>query len=259
MKELEHIINEVGGQGKYQQRLLYFVLSPLFFFLPFSWMADVFFLQVPPHWCYHPMTNGLNETQLKAWKKCFLVENEDGSYNGCQLPLPNVTALELVWDNFTLPIDDIMDDKCPSLKWQNLIGYKNQTIIHSTCQRGWRFDQSEFTRTIPMDQEWVCDNEGYVADLYTYGRVGGILGAVFFSYIGDRFGRRLTFWITTAIICVLMTVKTFLSNYYSLYVVFKLVASACYVPTYQLPVTLITEISSPAYRTWAILMTWITW
>ena len=66
MKDLEDIINEVGGQGKYQRRLLYYVLSPLFFLLPLSWMSEVFYLNAPPHWCYHPMTKGLNDTQLKA-------------------------------------------------------------------------------------------------------------------------------------------------------------------------------------------------
>ena len=235
MKDLEDIIIEVGGQGKYQKRLLYLVLSPLFFLLPLSWMTEVFYLNSPPHWCYHPMTKGLNETELKAWKKCFLVENKDGSYEGCHIPLPNLTNIESVWDDLTLPLDILLDDeKCPSLKWKNVEGYHNQPIINASCQRGWMFDHSEFTRTLPMDQEWVCDNDNYIADLYTYSSVGSIIGGVLFSYIGDRFGRRLTFWITTGIICVFMTAKTFLSDYYALYVILKLVASACYISTYQL-------------------------
>ena len=260
MKDLENIIAEVGGQGKYQQRLLYFVLSPLFFLLPLSWMSEVFYLNVPSHWCYHPMTKDFvkNDTLLKAWKKCFLIENDDGSYDGCHIPLPNVTNIESLW-NLDVPIDIIKDDNCASLKWKNVDGYNNHDIINVTCEKGWRFDHSEFTRTIPIDQNWVCDDDHYVADLYTYGSVGSIIGGVVFSYIADRFGRRITFWITTGIICIFMTAKTFLPDYYPLYVLLKLIAAACYISTYQLPATLITEIASPSYRTWTILITWIMW
>ena len=110
-----------------------------------------------------------------------------------------------------------------------------------------------------MEQEWICDNKNYVADLYTYSIAGSIVGKLVFSYIADRFGRRITFWITTAVICVCMTAKTFLPDYYPLYVLLKLIAAACYISTYQLPATLITEIASPAYRSWTILITWIMW
>ena len=258
MKDLENIIDEVGGQGIYQQRLLYLVLSPLFFLLPLSWMTEVFYLSVPDHWCFHPMTEHLNETELKAWKKCFLIENADGSFDGCKIPLPNISNFDDVW-SMSSSIDVIMDDACPERKWESL-RISNYDIINATCEKGWSFDQSEFTRTIPTDQKWVCnDKHDYVADLYTYGQAGGIIGGVLFSYIADRFGRRLTFWITTAIICVFMTAKTFLVDQYTVYVILKVVAAACYVSTYQLPATLITEVADPAYRSWTILITWIMW
>jgi OCT family organic cation transporter-like MFS transporter 4/5 len=259
MKDLEDIINEVGGQGKYQKRLLYLVLSPLFFLLPLSWMSEVFYLNVPDHWCYHPMTHNLNNTELAAWKECFLIKNNDGSYDGCNIPLPNVTNIDSVW-NMTLSVDAITSETCAERKWDAVEGYDNQDTINATCRKGWMFDKSEFTRTIPTDQNWFCDEEhDYVADLYTYGQAGSIIGGIVFSYIADRFGRRLTFWITTAIICVLMTVKTFLLDYYSLYVILKLVAAACYISTYQLPATLVAEVADPSYRSWTILVSWITW
>ena len=258
MKDLETIIEDVGGQGLYQKRLLYFVLSPLFFLLPLSWMTEVFYLNVPNHWCYHPMTENLNHTALTAWKKCFLNENVDGSFDGCKIPLPNISNIEKVW-SMSVPLDIIMDEKCPERKWESL-GSQSYDIINSTCSKGWTFDKSEFTRTIPTDQKWVCDDShDYVADLYTYGQAGGIIGGVVFSYIADRFGRRLTFWITTAIICVFMTAKTFLVDHYTLYVILKVIANACYVSTYQLPATLITEVADSNYRSWAILIAWIMW
>ena len=261
MKDLEDIIEEVGGQGKYQQRLLYLVLSPLFFLLPLSWMTEVFYLNVPTYWCYHPMTENLTQTELAAWKKCFLYMNQDGSFDGCQIPLPKLSNMDEVW-SMSADVDIIMDtDKCSERKWESL-GITNYDIVNITCDkgRGWSYDKSEFSRTIATDQNWTyCGEHDYTADLYTYGQAGSIVGGVVFSYIADRFGRRLTFWITTAVICVFMTIKTFLVNQYTLYVILKVIANACYISTYQLPATLITEVANSTYRSWTILMTWITW
>ena len=260
MKDLEDIIKEVGGNGTFQKRLLYFVLGPLFFLLPLSWMSDVFFLNVPDFWCYHPMTQYFNSTELEAWKKCFLIENNDGSYDGCKIPLPNVADSNVVW-SMNISSELLMDEtSCRLNKFNAINGLKDRNIVNSSCKRGWAFDHSEFKRTIPIDQEWVCDdNHDYVADLYTYGSVGSIIGGALFSFIADRFGRRLTFWITTAMICIFMTAKTFLSDYYEIYVIFKIIASACFISTYQLPATLIAEVADTEYRSWTILVSWMMW
>ena len=260
MKDLEDIIKEVGGNSTFQKRLLYFVLSPLFFLLPLSWMSQVFFLNLPDFWCYHPMTEYLNSTELEAWKKCFLIENKDGSYDGCKIPLPNISDPDAVW-NMNISSELLMDDaSCPSQKFNSIDGFNNEDIVNYSCKRGWAFDRSEFKRTIPTDQEWVCDDShNYIADLFTYSSVGSIIGGALFSFMADRFGRRFTFWITTALICIFMTAKTFLSDYYSVYVVFKIIASACYVSTYQLPATLIAEVADSEYRSWTILVSWMMW
>ena len=47
MKEFEDLIDEIGGQGWFQKRLLYVVLAPLFFFLPLSWLNEIFLLHTP--------------------------------------------------------------------------------------------------------------------------------------------------------------------------------------------------------------------
>jgi hypothetical protein len=52
-------------------------------------------------------------------------------------------------------------------------------------------------------------------------------------YLGDLLGRRMIFWITTAIVIVFMAGKTFLAPYYVPYIGFKLLAASAYVATYQ--------------------------
>jgi hypothetical protein len=54
--------------------------------------------------------------------------------------------------------------------------------------------------------------------------------------LGDLLGRRFILWITTAIVIVFMTAKTFLSDYFAAYLVFKLIAASAYVASYQVPI-----------------------
>jgi hypothetical protein len=51
--------------------------------------------------------------------------------------------------------------------------------------------------------------------------------------LGDLVGRRSIFWITTAVVIVFMAAKTFLSDYFVAYLIFKLVAASAYCATYQ--------------------------
>jgi hypothetical protein len=51
--------------------------------------------------------------------------------------------------------------------------------------------------------------------------------------LGDLLGRRFIFWITTAIVIIFMAAKTYLSDYFAAYLVFKLIAASAYVASYQ--------------------------
>lgn len=53
------------------------------------------------------------------------------------------------------------------------------------------------------------------------------------SYLGDLLGRRFVFWITTAIVIIFMTAKTYLADYFGLYVFFKIIAASAYCASYQ--------------------------
>jgi MFS family permease len=77
--------------------------------------------------------------------------------------------------------------------------------------------------------------------------------------LGDLVGRRMIFWITTAVVIVFMAGKTFLAPFFPAYLIFKLIAASSYVATYQLPFSIITEITDASYRSWAIGITCVTW
>jgi hypothetical protein len=55
--------------------------------------------------------------------------------------------------------------------------------------------------------------------------------------LGDLLGRRFVFWITTAVVIVFMAAKTYLSDYFAAYLIFKLVAASAYCASYQVSTT----------------------
>jgi hypothetical protein len=251
MREFEEIIEEVGCT-KFQRRLLYVVLSPLFFLLPLSWLNEIFLLHAPNHWCSHPSQANLDAGQLKEWKRCNLPEEylPDGSYgpSPCNIVLPTsfMDRDEDFWQASEIggcPLDEVA---------------QNESVLVN-CQLRYIYDQTEFISTVVTVNDWVCTNDQYVPQLFTWGIIGSILGTFLFSYLGDTIGRRLTFWLTTSIVVVFMTVKTFLVKHFVWYLVCKVLASSAYLATYTMPFSIITEISSAEYRSWAVGVSCVFW
>ena len=65
--DFDDVVDELGGFGKYQKRLLYILLCPLFLIMPFPLLHQMFVLHVPAHTCVHPEeitaeALGINET-----------------------------------------------------------------------------------------------------------------------------------------------------------------------------------------------------
>ena len=253
MKELEDIISEVGGHGLFQKRLLYLILTPVYFFQPLYWMNELFFLHVPTHWCNHPTPMNLNDAQFK---ECYIPRKEiDNSFENCKILLHN---------------DFLMSDSGTTIRNTQLLNYScpvklmkdnpaRTDIIEKSCEWGWGYDKTEFSRTLVTDLEWFCDDAYNIPTMYTYSKIGSMVGGVGFNYLGDRFGRKPIFWLTTAMVVVCMTIKTFLAEYYYAYVAFKILAASTYISIFQLPFSIICEVSDAHYRTWAILVSWLVW
>ena len=171
MKEFEDLIGEIDGQGRFQKRLLYVVLSPLFFFLPLSWLNELFLLHVPDHWCNHPSQANLSLVEVAEWRDCFLPKeiSPEGilAPSNCKILIPKEFSQneDLFWNSSRL--DRILDG-CPSQ------ANETETTVVG-CKLGWAFDKSEFSSTVPMENQWVCENQDFVPQLFTFGVVGSII------------------------------------------------------------------------------------
>ena len=257
MKDLDTIFDEVNGHGKFQRILLYLVFGPVFAFLPLAWNVELLLLSEPDHWCYHPMTDNLNETQLSSWKNCYIPEGPTPWNKSCEIHIPDSFTSEdehLFWNSTTF-------DACPWNTSKNLSSSSSSSIVRtsSSCKQGWSFDNSEFKRTLVTDFFWVCDQSDNVPEQYTYSQIGILLGSLGLNYLADRYGRRIMIWISLATVVIPMLAKTFLVQYYSLYTALNVVVYAGIIAVYQIPTSMLMEVVDEGYRSWAMMYTWLIW
>merc|ERR1712214_38236 len=78
-EDFDDMLDELGGLGKYQKRLLYLLLGPLFLIMPFPLLHQVLVLHAPDHDCI-PLDNAgearwTNDTMnmsKEEWQQVFL-------------------------------------------------------------------------------------------------------------------------------------------------------------------------------------------
>ena len=244
------MINHLDGRGRFQKIVLWGVLSPLMVILPLSWMNEIFLLNVPTHWCDHPMQKGMNATELLAWKQCFLPDENhpDGTlgFKKCKIYEP-IEEAERFWRR---------------REWDGsecYLGRLNATAREVDCRKGIAYDHSEFSSTIVTSNDWVCAEGMKVPGLYTFGTIGGIVGTFVFSYAGDVFGRKGVLFFTLTMVSISTILRVFVWRSYLMHQILKFVASACYVATFQMPYSLITEICDAGFRSIAVGITVVGW
>ena len=252
MKDLEEVINDIKGNGKFQKRMLYMMLLPLYIFLALNSMMVFIIFQSPTHWCSHPMAENLTGEALEAWKECFIPtdkDKNDGSFDMCKIVLPNEP---LRWNRSQFQNKNL----CP-VKDMKLYG-DNGNFITESC-KAWSYDRKEFTRTIVTDLDWVCDNASIVPNLHSTATFGGLLGGLIYCFLGDQFGRKYVFWCVVGAYIGSLLIRIFFVNQFYVFVTFHAIASSAGLSIYQLPISIISEVSNEEFRSWAILLSWMSW
>jgi len=255
--DFDDIIDDLGGLGKYQKRLLYLLLGPLFFIMPFPLLHQVFVLHTPNFECVPP--EHLNHDALgmnkSVWQALFLPNEMLPSHtvgpSVCKFY--NYTEDKL---NYLEAMQYSIDENFTVAKWFE--DQEQEPPSLASCTE-WTYDTSEFYDTAITENNWVCDKSHYTPDLFTLAVVGLILGTFVFSAVADFFGRKLSFYIGTATVIVFTLCMIPVSYDFHLFALFKVLAAFGMLPLFQSPLNILCEISNISKRGFVICYACITW
>jgi len=251
--DFDDIIDDLGGHGKYQKRLLYFLLGPLFFIMPFPLLHQVFVLHTPTFDCIHPEeirpeTLGLNKT---VWQELFLPKEMLQTYemgpSTCNYYNFSQEMIVYIKDNY----EGLFLDANATLKIQG-------DAKLEACS-SWEYDTSEFYDTAITENDWVCAKAHYTPDLFTLAVVGLILGTFVFSAVADFFGRKISFYVGVATVIVFTLCMLPVSDNFRLFAFFKVMAAFGMLPLFQSPLNILCEISNISKRGYVICYACIAW
>ncbi|KAL3272918.1 hypothetical protein HHI36_014377 [Cryptolaemus montrouzieri] len=207
--DFDYFLEKVGNDGIYQKRF------SILFVCIYSALATAIYysinisLAVPNHWCKVPGREGTNFT-LQEWKELTIPWKKDSlgnkEFSQCQMYSRNNT----------------------------------QEIIE--CQYGWEYDNTWFTRTLSSQYDWVCGRSSYVTDAFTFLTIGDVVGSFAFGQLGDLYGRRPIFLISTLCVVVGRILDLFTPDYWLLMILF-LIGNMPSISVYQCPVVILMEIS----------------
>ena len=184
------------------------------------------------------------DMNLTEWKETFLPKELNHMY---QMAPSQCKMYKVTEEN----LDDFVSGRIA-------IDNTTETIACSEVI-GYDYDQSEMTSTAVTDNDWVCDKAARPTDLFTIGTAGVIVGVFFFSAFADWKGRRPAFFISTLFMIILNIIPIWISHDYTAFAIVKVLAFATMMPLFQCPLNITTEISSVAYRAFAIGYGCIAW
>jgi len=149
--DFDDIIDDLGGLGKYQIRLLVLLLGPLFFIMPFPLLHQVFVLHSPLHTCIHPdrltpETVGIDN--ITIWQKLFLPEE--------MLPTYEMGPSQCNYYNYSNEMVQYIRENYEGLMLDQNTTNKIQTEAGLAACSAWTYDTSEFWDTAVTENNWVC-------------------------------------------------------------------------------------------------------
>ena len=75
MSAFDDLLEEIEGTGWYQKRLVYYLLAPLFFFMPFAFLCQIFVLYIPGKIIHFLTRRALSVQVWTALHACFFLDH----------------------------------------------------------------------------------------------------------------------------------------------------------------------------------------
>ncbi|XP_046383065.1 carcinine transporter [Ischnura elegans] len=218
----DNLLEDAGSHGKFQIRFNVIFNFSLSAIVSMSFLNYVMAMTVPDHWCHVPGATGAN-ISADRWKELTLPREPDTkgemAYSKCKMF--NVTAEDIIMEQFF-----------------------NQPVIHKEiigCQYGWEYDKTWYLSTTPSDNDWVCENELRVTNIFMYSRIGDVVGAFVFGQLGDQIGRRKVFIAGIALLVVGRAAAVLCASIYPLFAICIFFSNSSLLAVFQSPLAIGTE------------------
>ncbi|XP_075992841.1 organic cation transporter protein [Anticarsia gemmatalis] len=164
----------------------------------------------------------------------------------CQMPEKPENISEISWKAKYIPV---VESETGREKFSDCLIYTNEaTNVTKECNI-FEFDKTWFETTVPSDNNWVCENEINIANIYAYAQIGEMIGSFFFGWFGDVYGRKLTYIISLALLIIGRFVSVVASSSFILFTIGCIIASFPSWSAIQSTAVISLEISSPKRRT----------
>uniref|UniRef100_A0A8I5ZMN2 Solute carrier family 22 member 16 n=1 Tax=Rattus norvegicus TaxID=10116 RepID=A0A8I5ZMN2_RAT len=202
---VELIFDHVGHFGRFQIAL-YLICAYQSISCGIHFLSSVFMSIIPEHACKPPGTvRKAVFRNVSAWrledilalrspehKDHIMVELHDGE-------IWELTRCSRTWRENTSHLG------------YEYSGYKRD----SPCSDGYIYDQSKWRSSVVGSFNLVCDQKWYANMIQPLFIFAMLLGAITFSYLSDRFGRRVALWCTTIGVFFFGIGSIFIFDYFS--------------------------------------------
>ncbi|XP_049955706.1 solute carrier family 22 member 7-like isoform X1 [Schistocerca serialis cubense] len=209
--KFEDIIDQIGGNGKFQQQhnIIFICLSSIFMAMVIY--SKMLAITIPDHWCYVP---GREEANVSTD----------------------------IWKNMTIPRNGETYSKC---LMYNDSDENNETI---PCIYGWEYDDTWFSLTAASQENWVCDKAIYAHTSLSLTLLFSTVIGIAFFYIGDRFGRRKQYIFSTSLASICRGVLPFIVSVYPLFIAASAVAAGAAMPATESALAIGIELCGVKHR-----------
>ncbi|XP_043118176.1 solute carrier family 22 member 7-like [Puntigrus tetrazona] len=165
--KIENLLSEVGGFGKYQFGIMALLVIPRIT-LPFNFLLNNFIATIPSHHCdisSLDVDGILGNLSQEERLIVSIPAQEDGTPASCHM--------------FSHPQFHLLTNSSSS---------SEPSVVK--CQNGWEYDNNTIKSVLATEFGLVCDRKSLNRATTTIFFVGVMVGAGFFGWLSDRYGRK---------------------------------------------------------------------